>query len=57
MLLGYSCEPNSRALDTVNLVMTIGLSMKGCLHSKKPGSREITRLTSPEVWNAVTSKA
>ena len=59
LLLGYSFEPrpNSRALDTVSLVMTIGLSMKGYLHSKKPGWRERIRLTSPEVWTAVTSKA
>ena len=35
--LSFEPRPNSRALDTVSLVMTIGLSMKGCLHTKKPG--------------------
>ena len=59
MLLGYSFEPrpNSRVLATVSSVMTIGLSMKGCWHSKQPGWRERTRLPSVEVWAAVTLKA
>ena len=35
MLLGYSFEPRPRALGTAGSVMTIGLSMNRCLHSKK----------------------
>ena len=36
MLLGYSLEPrpNSHALGTVGSVMTIGLSINRCSHSK-----------------------
>ena len=38
MLLGYSFEPrpytNSHALGTTGSVMTIGLSINGCSHSK-----------------------
>ena len=38
MLLGYSFEPrpytNSHALGTAGSVMTIGLSINGCSHSK-----------------------
>ena len=51
MFLGCSFEPrpNSRALATAGSVMAIGLSMNGCLHSKKTVFRERTRLTSPEV--------
>ena len=37
--------------------MTIGLSINRCSDSTKPVWREKTRLTSPEVWTAVTSKA
>ena len=33
MLVGYSFEPNRRALGTGS-VMTIDLSIIGCLHSK-----------------------
>ena len=52
MLLGYSFEtrPDSSALATAGSVMTIGLSINGCLHSKKPVWREKTRLTSRRVW-------
>ena len=52
MLLGYSFQsrPNSSALATVCLVMTIGISINRCLHSKKPVWRERTRLTSRRVW-------
>lgn len=59
MLFRYSFEPspNSHVLATVSSVMTIGLSMKGCLHLKKPGWWERTRLPSPEVWVAATLKA
>ena len=61
MSLGYSFEPrpNSRALATEVLVVTIGLSInsnKWMLHSKKPVWRERTRFTGPEVWAAATSK-
>ena len=61
MSLGYSFEPrpNSRALATEVLVVTIGFSLnsnKWMLHSKKPVWRERTRLTGPEVWAAATSK-
>ena len=36
MLLGYSFKtrPNSRALGIAGSVMTIGLSINGCSHSK-----------------------
>lgn len=36
--LGYSFEPrhNSRALATEGLVLSIGSSIKGCSHSRKP---------------------
>ena len=37
--------------------MIIGLSINGCLHSKTPFCREKTRLNSPEVGAAATSKA
>ena len=52
MLLGYSFQsrPNSCALATVGLVMTIGISINRRLHSKKPVWRETTRLTSWRVW-------
>ena len=48
MLLRCSFEPrpNSRVLATAGSVMTIGLSINGCSHSKKPVWRERTRLTS-----------
>ena len=59
MLLGCSFEsrPNSRVFGTAGSVVTIGLSIKECSHSKKPLCREKTRLTGPEVWAAATSKA
>ena len=58
ILLGYSSKPrpNSWLLATAGSVMTIGLSINGCSHSKKPVWRERTRLTSPEVSAAATSK-
>jgi len=58
LLLGYSFEPrpNSRALGTAGSVMSIGLLVNGCSHSKKPVWQEKTRLTSPQVQTAVTSK-
>ena len=58
MSLGCSFEPrpNSRALATASMVMTIGLSRNGCSHSKKTVWRERTRLTSSEVWVAAASK-
>ena len=58
MLLGYSFKPrpNSLALATEGLVMTIGLSINRYLHQKKPVRQEKTRLTSPEVLAVVTSK-
>ena len=34
MLVGYSFQPNRRALGTAGSVMTIDLSIIGCLHSK-----------------------
>ena len=51
MLIGYSFEPrpNSCAIATACLFMTIGLSINGYSHSK-------TQLTSPGVWAAATSK-
>ena len=58
ILVGYSFEPRpSRAGGLAGLVMTIGLWTKKCLHSNKPLWRKKTRLTGPEVWAAVTSKA
>ena len=59
MLRGYSFEPRptSCALASVGMVMTISLSINECFCSKKPVWRERTRLTSPEVWAAATSKA
>ena len=38
MLLGYSFESrsNSRVPATAGSIMTIGLSINGCWHSKKP---------------------
>ena len=59
MLLGYNFEPrpNSCALASAGMVMTIGLSINGCFYSKKLVWRERTRLTNPEVWAAATSKA
>ena len=58
MLLGYSFEPrpNKRVIGTAGSVMTIGLSIKGCSHSKKPVWREKRRMTGSEVWAAATSK-
>jgi len=51
-LLGYSFKPrpNIRVLLTVGSVMTIGLLINGCQFDE----RELTRLTSPDVWAAVT---
>ena len=59
MLLGDSFEPrpNNHALGTTDSVMTIGLSINGCSHSKKLVWRGKTRLSSPEVRAAATSKA
>ena len=56
MLLGYSFEPrsSSRVPATAGSIMTIGLSINGCSHSKKPVWPERTRLASPEVWAAAT---
>ena len=60
MLLGYSFEPRpkSRVLATAGSVMTIGLSLNGCSHSKKKQFDEIEQdfKTSPENWAAATSK-
>ena len=58
MLLGYSFEsrPNSRALASGGSVMTTGLSINRGSHPGKLVWRERRRLTSPEVWAAVTSK-
>lgn len=36
--------------------MTIGLSVNGYSHQKKPVQREKTRLTGPETWALATSK-
>ena len=52
----FKPRPNSWLLATAGSVMTIGLSINGCSHSKKTVWRERTRLTSPEVWAAATSK-
>ena len=58
MLLRYSFEPRpkGRVLVTLVLVMTIDQSINGCSYSeeKKTVWRESTRLTSPEVWAAVS---
>ena len=58
-LLGYSFEPrpSSLALGSMCSVITIGLSINGCLHLKKPVWRERTRWSSPEVQAMATSKA
>ena len=58
MLLRYSFGPRlkNRALATAGSFMTIGLSINGCSHSIKPVGRGKTRLTSPEVQAAATSK-
>ena len=58
-LLGYSFEPrpSSFALGSMCSVITIGLSINGCLHLKKPVWRERTRWSSPEVQAVATSKA
>ena len=50
-------RPYSRAFATAGSFMTIGLSINRCSHSIKPVWREKTKLTSPEVWTAVTSNA
>ena len=52
LLLGckFKPEPNSHALATVGSVMTIGLSINGCLPWKIPIWQERTRLTSPDIW-------
>lgn len=52
----WTLTPNSCALASAGSVMTTGLSINGCSHSKKPVWRDRTRLTSPEVWAASTSK-
>ena len=58
MLLRYSFEPRpkGRVLVTLVLVMTIDQSINGCSYSEKKKTvwRESTRLTSPEVWAAVS---
>ena len=58
-LLGYSFEPrpSSFALGSMCSVITIGLSINGCLHLKKPVWRERTRWSSTEVQAVATSKA
>ena len=58
ILLRYSLEPrpNNLVIGTAGSVMTIGLSINGCSHSKKPVWWEKRRLTGPEVWAAATSK-
>ena len=58
MLLRYSFVPRLRycALATAGSFMTIGLSINGCSLSIKPVWRGKTRLTSPEVQAAATSK-
>ena len=53
----WTLTPNSCALASAGSVMTTGLSINGCSHSKKPVWREKTRLTSPDVWAAVTSNS
>ena len=53
----WTLRPNSCALASAGSVMTTGLSINGCSHSKKPVWREKTRLTSPDVWAAVTSNS
>ena len=58
-LLGYSFEPSpsSFALGSMCSVITVGLSINGCLHFKKAVWRERPRWSSPEVQAVVTSKA
>ena len=56
-ILVYSFEPrlNSRAIATVGLIMTIGLSIHRSTHSKKHfDHRAKTRLTGPEFRTAAT---
>ena len=55
MLLGYSFEPmpNSRALATAGLFMTIGLPKKWMLAFENQVWREKTMLTCPAVRAAV----
>ena len=55
ILLGYSFKPRPKSwlLATAGSVLTIGLSINGWSHSKKPVWRERTRLASPEtskIW-------
>ena len=50
--INFEPKANSRALSTVGSVMSIGLSVNRCSHTKKPVWREKTRLTSPEVQAA-----
>ena len=61
MFLGYIFEhrTNSHALGVVGSVITIAVSINGCYSRKSHNAvwREKTRLTSPEVWAAVTSMA
>ena len=45
-----------RLLQRVQLWLLVFRSINGCLHSKKIVWQEKTRLTSPEVWAAATSK-
>ena len=49
MLLGYSFEPrpNSRVFATEDSVMTIGLSINRCSHSKKKNSFDVQTPTPP----------
>ena len=54
---GYSFEPRPNSRGLAGSVMTIGLLINRCSHSKKPVWREKTRLTGPEVRAAATSKA
>ena len=52
----FEPRPNSRELGTASSVMIIGLATKECSHLKKLVWCAKTRLTSPEVWAAATSK-
>ena len=58
MLLRNNFEPRpkGRVLVTFGSVMTIDQSIKGCSYSEKKKTvwRGSTRLTSPEVWAAVS---
>ena len=47
-LLGYSFKPRPNINGRVGSVVTISISINGCLHSSLP---------SPEIWALVTSKA